>query len=182
MRKVLKHSNHKTCNSTDTNRTVCGRRDGESRKCIRKSSLCRRSRTSNDFPRSFGKQATSAREDSGLHEGRRLNCNGCWDADHSLDFIVIHILSPVTSSCPAKTEGGTSAAMPEPRIARQSDVENLPYLTAVVQESYRISYGSSSRLQRPAPDEVLLYNGGIRSWVIPKSACVTILKVQSLPY
>ena len=62
-----------------------------------------------------------------------------------------------------RLKGELLAAMPESRMIRPADVENLPYLTAVVQESYRLSYGSSSRLQRPAPDEVLLYNDGIRS-------------------
>jgi cytochrome P450 len=62
-------------------------------------------------------------------------------------------------------------AMPQGKTVTPADVENLPYLTAVVQECYRLSYGSSSRLQRPAPDEVLVYNDGTGAWTIPKGVC-----------
>ncbi|TVY53908.1 Cyrochrome P450 monooxygenase [Lachnellula cervina] len=55
-------------------------------------------------------------------------------------------------------------AMPDPNEpARLTLVEQLPYLSAVVQEGLRLSYGVSSRLQRIAPNEVLQFH----EWSIP---------------
>jgi cytochrome P450 len=50
-------------------------------------------------------------------------------------------------------------------------LEKLPYLTAVVTEALRLSYGVSGRLPRIAPTENLLYQGKFRGreieYVIP---------------
>lgn len=50
-------------------------------------------------------------------------------------------------------------------------LEKLPYLTAVVTEALRLSYGVSGRLPRVAPTENLLYQGKFRGreieYVIP---------------
>lgn len=56
------------------------------------------------------------------------------------------------------------------RMVRLEELEKLPYLTAVIQEAFRLSYGSSSRLQRAAPEEELVYRdrGTGREWVVPK--------------
>lgn len=49
-----------------------------------------------------------------------------------------------------------------------SALEQLPYLTACIQEGLRLSCGVSSRLQRIAPDEDLLFNDGAKQWTIPR--------------
>jgi hypothetical protein len=46
-------------------------------------------------------------------------------------------------------------------------LEQLPYLTACIQEGLRLSYGVSSRLQRISPDKVMLFNDGKKNWEIP---------------
>lgn len=53
---------------------------------------------------------------------------------------------------------------------RLEELERLPYLTAVIQEAFRLSYGSSSRLQRAAPEEELVYRdrSAGKEWIIPK--------------
>jgi cytochrome P450 len=45
-------------------------------------------------------------------------------------------------------------------------LEKLPYLTGCVQESIRLSYGVSTRLQRIAPDETLVFKDGKKDWYI----------------
>jgi cytochrome P450 len=48
-----------------------------------------------------------------------------------------------------------------------ASLEQLPYLTACIQEALRLSYGVSSRLQRISPDEVMIFKDGERTWLIP---------------
>lgn len=43
------------------------------------------------------------------------------------------------------------------------ELEQLPYLTAVIHEGLRLSYGTTTHLQRIAPDQVLKFN----DWEIP---------------
>jgi cytochrome P450 len=56
-------------------------------------------------------------------------------------------------------------------------LEQLPYLTGCVQESIRLSYGVSTRLQRIAPDETLVFNDGKKDWLIPPSTPVGMTSV-----
>jgi cytochrome P450 len=53
-----------------------------------------------------------------------------------------------------------------------SALEQLPYLTACIQEGLRLSCGVSSRLQRICPDEDLLFNDGKKQWTIPRGTPV----------
>jgi cytochrome P450 len=55
-----------------------------------------------------------------------------------------------------------------------ASLEQLPYLTACIQESLRLSYGVSTRLQRVSPDEVLLFNDGQKDWEIPPGTPVSM--------
>lgn len=62
------------------------------------------------------------------------------------------------------------SAMPDPYTSVPLEVlEGLPYLVAIVQESLRLSYGVSSRLQRVSPDKPLVFtdHGSGKEWVIP---------------
>lgn len=47
------------------------------------------------------------------------------------------------------------------------ELEQLPYLTAVIQEGLRLSFGVVSHLQRISPDQVLKFN----EWEIPPGVC-----------
>jgi cytochrome P450 len=64
-----------------------------------------------------------------------------------------------------------------PQISQRvplSVLEQLPYLTACIQESLRLSYGVSCRLQRICPDEVLIFNDGKVDWPIPPGTPVSM--------
>lgn len=52
-------------------------------------------------------------------------------------------------------------------------LEKLPYLTAVIKEGLRLSYGTSVRLPRSAPDTALRF----KDWVIPKGTPVSMSTV-----
>ncbi|KAL1848576.1 hypothetical protein Plec18170_007883 [Paecilomyces lecythidis] len=55
-----------------------------------------------------------------------------------------------------------------------SELEKLPYLTNVINESLRMSYGVSRRLTRSFPDDILQY----REWVIPPGTPVGMTSVH----
>jgi cytochrome P450 len=52
-----------------------------------------------------------------------------------------------------------------------TELEQLPYLNAVVQEGLRLSYGVSHRLPRIAPDETLSFVDSGKTWLIPPGVC-----------
>lgn len=60
-------------------------------------------------------------------------------------------------------------AMPDPNSnPSQSVFESLPYLNAVMDEGFRLSYGSMHRLSRSHPNEELQY----KNWTIPRGTPV----------
>lgn len=66
-----------------------------------------------------------------------------------------------------------ATAIPDPSVSLPlSALEQLPYLTACIQEGLRLSCGVSSRLQRIAPDEDLLFHDGSKQWTIPRGTPV----------
>ncbi|KAF7876842.1 uncharacterized protein EAF02_008062 [Botrytis sinoallii] len=46
-------------------------------------------------------------------------------------------------------------------------MEQLPYLSAVIQEGLRIAMGTSNRQTRNAPDQIMKYDDGKKVWLIP---------------
>ena len=90
----------------------------------------------------------------------------------SSTFEVIHfwLLSQPNTLQQLKDE--LSAAIPNPDDVGHvplSSLETLPYLTAVIKEGLRLSYGVSTRLQRIDPDNTLMFtdkNTG-EQWPIP---------------
>ncbi|KIW25414.1 hypothetical protein, variant [Cladophialophora immunda] len=59
-------------------------------------------------------------------------------------------------------------AIPDPtKPTALPELERLPYLTGVIQEGLRLSYGICTRLERIARDEALVFNDGERSWTVP---------------
>lgn len=64
-------------------------------------------------------------------------------------------------------------AIPDASVTEPLPVmEQLPYLTACIQEALRLSYGVSCRLQRIATDETLVFNDGKKNWKIPSGTPV----------
>jgi cytochrome P450 len=85
----------------------------------------------------------------------------------SLSVTTYHLLTLPSVLTKLKTELET--AIPNPSaLGALSDLEQLPYLTACVQEGLRLSCGVSSRLQRICPDEDLVFNDGMKDWIIPR--------------
>ena len=65
--------------------------------------------------------------------------------------------------------------MPDPTEQRPlADLEQLPYLTAIINETLRIGHGVSHRLERIAPDVALHYH----DWVIPPGTPVSMTSVH----
>jgi cytochrome P450 len=69
--------------------------------------------------------------------------------------------------------------LPEPnKQVPLPKLEDLPYLTAVIQEALRLSYGVSSRLQRISPDKPMFYTEPTgKTWTIPKNVPVGMTSV-----
>ncbi|KAI9748899.1 MAG: hypothetical protein M1835_001689, partial [Candelina submexicana] len=65
-------------------------------------------------------------------------------------------------------------AIPDPKILPMwQDLEQLPYLKAVITEGLRLSYGVISRMPRVAPDTTLRY----KDWEIPPNTPVSMNNV-----
>lgn len=61
--------------------------------------------------------------------------------------------------------------MDSKRLSWQA-LEKLPYLTAVILEAIRLSYGIAARLPRVAPDEDLIYRGRDKTYIIPRGTAI----------
>lgn len=70
-------------------------------------------------------------------------------------------------------------AIPEDSLSVFSKIENLPYLSAVIQEGLRLHPAVSTRQERVAPDEALLYTDekSKRSYKIPAGTCTAMSAV-----
>ncbi len=91
---------------------------------------------------------------------------------YTLCVAVFNILSNTSITRALKDE--LRAAIPDPDSQLPLiQIESLPYLTACIEESLRLSYGSTSRLSRIAPDEVLTYVNGKKTWYIPRGTPVS---------
>ena len=89
----------------------------------------------------------------------------------ALSVITYHLLTVPAVLRKLKAELAT--AIPDPsKSVPLSALEQLPYLTACIQEGLRLSCGVSSRLQRIAPDEDLIFNDGKKTWTIPRGTPV----------
>ncbi|KAL2062093.1 hypothetical protein VTL71DRAFT_6359 [Oculimacula yallundae] len=92
---------------------------------------------------------------------------------HALSIITFHLLNSPDKLEKLRKELG--AAFPDSNTSMKlTDVENLPYLSAVIQEGLRLSYGLSTRLARIAPDEVLQY----KEYSIPAGTPVGMTSVM----
>jgi cytochrome P450 len=67
---------------------------------------------------------------------------------------------------PAKLQRLTSE-LRKANPTSSTELEQLPYLNAVVQEGLRLFYAVSHRLPRIAPDETLSFVDSGKPWLIP---------------
>ena len=76
-----------------------------------------------------------------------------------------------------KLKNELAAAFPDPEVhPTSSQLEQLPYLSAVIQEGLRLHPGSIIRMQRVAPDEPLFYRDPStkKEWIIPAGTSVSM--------
>ena len=91
---------------------------------------------------------------------------------HTLAILVYHILD--NPEILAKVRSEMVIALPDSdESPRWQQLEQLPYLTAVITEGLRLSYGASHRLQRISPDVALQY----KEWKIPRGTPVGMTSV-----
>jgi cytochrome P450 len=94
----------------------------------------------------------------------------------ALCVAVFYLLSHPETLTKLKAELATAMKSSAEPISLAS-LERLPYLTGCVQESIRLSYGVSTRLQRIAPDETLVFNDGKKDFYIPPGTPVGMTSV-----
>lgn len=95
-------------------------------------------------------------------EAQSLVGAGTLTSTHMLSMTTYHVLNnpPILGRLMVELEDAVpNATMP----CSLQNLEQLPYLSAVINEGLRISYGSIHRLQRIRPDNALIYKG----WTIP---------------
>ncbi|KAF4630224.1 hypothetical protein G7Y89_g7918 [Cudoniella acicularis] len=83
-----------------------------------------------------------------------------------LSVITFHLLSNPASLEKLRKE--LQEAIPDlDEPVSVEKIEQLPYLTACIQEGLRLSYGVSTRLPRVSPVDVMVFNDGKKDWHIP---------------
>lgn len=97
-----------------------------------------------------------------VEEGQTVVAAGAVTTAHYLKFTSYHLLT--NPDILQKLKAELETVMPNPNEpASLQKLEQLPYLSAVVSEGFRMSYGVIHRLQRVSPDAPLVF----RNWVIP---------------
>lgn len=91
---------------------------------------------------------------------------------HFLKMTSFHILANPEIHTTLKQE--LNSVMPgDGSLAPLSKLEQLPYLSAVISEGFRKTYGVTQRLPRVSPDAPLVY----KSWVIPPGTPVGMTSI-----
>ncbi|QDS67654.1 hypothetical protein FKW77_004780 [Venturia effusa] len=104
-------------------------------------------------------------------EGLTIIGAGTVTTAHTLSTIFFHLLSEPTLSSRLQKELATASQ--KKASLRWDDLANLPYLSAIVSEGLRLSFGVSHRLQRISPDTALQY----RDWTIPRGTPVSMTQM-----
>ena len=74
-----------------------------------------------------------------------------------------------------KLRGELKAAIPDPdQPLSIKEIEQLPYLEAVVTEGFRLAMGTSQRQTRINPEGVMTFNDGNKQWHIPPGVSATL--------
>ncbi|EXJ81909.1 hypothetical protein A1O1_07976 [Capronia coronata CBS 617.96] len=109
-------------------------------------------------------------------EGATVVSAGTVTTAWTLPVTVFHLLSNPDVLRKLKTE--LYDAIPVPTKSTPLPVlEQLPYLTGVIQEGLRLSYGICTRLERIAPDETLTFKDGDKVWTVPPGTPVSMTSV-----
>ena len=102
-----------------------------------------------------------------MQEGIVLIAAGTETTAWALSVITYYVLanSEINANLKAKLMGISSKCGGTPSLTQ---LEQLPYLSAVISERLRLSFGVTAHLQRVSPDQDLLYG----DWVIPAGVSV----------
>jgi len=93
----------------------------------------------------------------------------------TLTVIAFHLLS--NSDVMRNLKAELLAAIPNPNVSTPLSVlQSLPYLTGIIKEGLRLSYGTSTRLQR-IPFKPLIFEADNRVWTIPAGTPVGMTSV-----
>ena len=118
-----------------------------------------------------------AREDKTVErlevEGVGLVAAGSNTVAHTLTVISFHLIND--KAMLEKLQMELATVIPEPDSQpTHRQLEQLPYLTAVITEGLRWGYGVTERLQRISPDVALKFH----NWVIPPGTPVGMTSVM----
>lgn len=106
-----------------------------------------------------------------VDEAQAVVAAGQVTTTHYLNSTAYHIIANREIYTRLATE--LKSAMPDGSLPTLQRLEQITYLTAVVLEGYRISYGVTHRLQRVSPDEALAY----REYTIPAGTPVSMTSI-----
>ena len=85
--------------------------------------------------------------------------------------MTVHLLS--TPRVLAKLRAELNVALPDVSAPlSRRDIEQLPYLSAVITEGLRLAMGTSQRQTRISPTEVMVFNDGKKQWHIPPGVSI----------
>ena len=105
-------------------------------------------------------------------EGETVVGAGANTTAHMLKLTSFHLLANPVILQKLKAELASATPNPGSPIPLRQ-LEQLPYLTGVVNEGLRMSYGVSSRLPRVSPDSPLIF----KQWKIPPGTPVSMTSV-----
>lgn len=106
-----------------------------------------------------------------LQEAQNFSIAGTETTSWFLSITTVHLLS--APRVLAKLRAELKAAIPDVSVPLSiKDIEQLPYLNAVVTEGLRIANGTSVRQSRVSPNDVMIYNDGKKQWHIPPGTSV----------
>lgn len=114
-------------------------------------------------------------------EGQILVQGGTLTTSWTLAVATFHLLDQPDKLERLRDE--LAAAIPDPaEVVGLAELEAIPYLRAVVKESLRLSFGTSGRLARVAPDEALVYTDMAtgRRWEIPPGVPVAMTTYKTV--
>jgi cytochrome P450 len=106
-----------------------------------------------------------------LGESQNIAIAGTETTAWTLSVLTFHLLSNPDKLKKLRAElekAIPDVSAPLPPI---KDLEQLPYLTAVISEGLRLGMGTSNRQERVAPDEAMKFSDGKKEWVVPPGVC-----------
>jgi cytochrome P450 len=107
-------------------------------------------------------------------ESQNLLAAGTDSTANTLTAITYHLLSSPEKL--QKLQAELRGVVPEGSLPKFSEIENLPYLSAIIQEGLRLHPAVASRQERVAPEEDLIYTDekSKKTYRIPAGTCMAM--------